>query len=333
MSRFVILIWKAQRKQKPILFGLWLAILCLSALTFSFAQAGKAYPDLTFLVSPLEQDMDAGPHIPIDAETGYAAKAENYVSGTEYRDETLHVVIETDRYRGTDIWIARVEIAHPSQLRSAFVGSYGGQMTALAATAAKRVNAVVAINADYHSFGNSGIILRQGHLFRNRPDGTADILFIDINGDFHTLVGATKESFLKTYDALGGAWDSGGNIVNIFTFGPVLVKNGASVHDSFTHDHTAQNKPAQRAIIAQTGPLSYLLLASEGPESPNSYGLTLKQLEKYLIELGCDTAYNLDGGSSTSLVFCHEKINSPDTKIRPIADIIYFATACTDGEA
>ena len=39
-------------------------------------------------------------------------------------------------------------------------------------------------------------------------------------------------------------------------------------------------------------------------------------------------AYNLDGGDSAVLVFNNHKINDPEnTNERPLADIIYFASA------
>ena len=46
-----------------------------------------------------------------------------------------------------------------------------------------------------------------------------------------------------------------------------------------------------------------------------------------LSENGARIAYNLDGGSSNTLVFRKQKINSPDNpKTRDVNDIVYFAT-------
>ena len=42
---------------------------------------------------------------------------------------------------------------------------------------------------------------------------------------------------------------------------------------------------------------------------------------------GCQYAYNLDGGSSSTMVLNNEKINALSThKVRSICDILYFAT-------
>ena len=86
-------------------------------------------------------------------------------------------------------------------------------------------------------------------------------------------------------------------------------------------------------ILAQDGPLSYVCICSEGPESDNSTGLTLDQIAHYISTMGLQTAYNLDGGGSASVVFNKEKINSLSThKTRSVSDCIYFASALAQGE-
>ena len=265
--------------------------------------------------------------IPIDADKAYPAIEENYVSDTEYRDETLHVTIEKDEYLETEIWIARVKIAHPSQLRTAMAGRYGTKRTASVATMAKRSNAVLAINGDYYNFIGYGVVLRQGHMYRHRPIIQYDLLLIDDQGDFHPVREASMEVFNPIYESFGGAWDGGGRLVNILTFGPVLIMDGKLAHEEFKSRENGANKLAQRMVIGQDGPLSYVCVSSEGPES-GSRGLKLNELAEYMLGFGCHTVYNLDGGNSSTMVFHGEKINSLETKkIRAVSDIIYFASA------
>ncbi|MCL2866480.1 MAG: phosphodiester glycosidase family protein [Clostridia bacterium] len=278
-------------------------------------------------------DIKAATPIPIDAAAGYAADPQYYLSDTEYLDPTLHVTIETDSYLKTNIQIVRVQIAHPSQLRTAFANRYGTQTTVPAAKLAKRVNAVTAVNADFHSFDNHGVILRQGHLYRSRFTLPDDILIIDDKGDFHVVLRADQETFYQAYDALGGAFDEGGRIINVITFGPLLVNEGQLAHETYSRVNNPAYVRAQRVVIAQVDTLSYLLVVTEGPESKNSKGLTLMEMAEYMKELGCRIAYNLDGGSSASLIFRDKKINSLDThKVRYVSDIIYFSTGLPGGE-
>ena len=47
-----------------------------------------------------------------------------------------------------------------------------------------------------------------------------------------------------------------------------------------------------------------------------------------MVAQGCQSAYNLDGGSSSTVVLNNQKINALSTgKTRQISDIIYFASA------
>lgn len=291
---------------------------------------------LAFLVPAPGLAEDGVYPIALDAEAAPAPLAEGYLSGTEYQDPTLQVTIETDRYLETDIWIARVKIADASQLRTTMAGRYGTQKVAYVSTMAKRVNAVLAINGDYFGYHNSGVVIRQGHTYRRRIDEEerSDVLLIDAQGNFHVVLDATEEAFTEVYDALGGAYDEGGQIVNAFTFGPAFIANGELTRETFVRpDDKKGESVAQRMVFAQDGPLSYVCICSEGPESDNSAGLTLDQIAQYVSTLGLETAYNLDGGGSASVVFNKEKINSLSTrKTRSVSDCVYFASAATQGE-
>ena len=86
---------------------------------------------------------------------------------------------------------------------------------------------------------------------------------------------------------------------------------------------------AQRIALCQTGPLSYLVVYSEGPNDPDSSGLTILEFAQLVSSFpDVVTAYNLDGGSSATIVFQGQKINGPlSQRSRSIGDIIYFASA------
>ena len=295
--------------------------LALIILSFAFLAPSPAVAQ--------EQPLNSSTVTPIaiGAEAGYLAREEGYLSEREYADSTLRVRVETDRYLDTDMWIAHIQIAHPSQLRAALADRYGSQKVMTAEQIAKRKNAVTAINGDYYSYVNYGVVVRQGQLHRNKPNPNCDILLIDDQGNLHALLNADAEAFDQAYQQFGGVYDKGGRIVNAFTFGPTLVLDGKQAHEAFTRPDKSENKKTQRTVFAQVAPLSYLFVICEGPESPESTGLTLQEMTDYLLPLGCQIAYNLDGGSSSTLVLNNKKINSLSTrKNRPVSDIIYFST-------
>ncbi len=256
--------------------------------------------------------------LPIDDTPGYTPDASCFLpDNAGYEDASLSIQIETTRAYDTTIMIARIKIADPSQLRTAMAARYGSTSAVAGSSIAKRYNAVLAINGDFFNFHNKGYLVRQGKLFRDRPDEIYDTLIIDDKGDFHIITATTKEK-LNAFE---------GVMVNTFTFGPGLIVDGVKT-ETFSGGEIVPDKKTQRMCIAQTGPLSYLCVATEGPENKNSVGLTLPEMTEFMAGLNCQNAYNLDGGSSSTMVLNNKKINALDTgKVRQVCDIVYFATA------
>ena len=59
-----------------------------------------------------------------------------------------------------------------------------------------------------------------------------------------------------------------------------------------------------------------------------SSGLSQQDLAHFMAELGCQQAFNLDGGNSAEMVFGNKIYKGmPGGDERGLSDIIYFATA------
>ena len=303
---------------KPIYIAVLVALLlALCVLTPSPALMEEVWTPDASQVTP----------IGLNAASGYAPDPAGFKSDTLYEDPTIRVSIETTRYCDTPMFIARVQIADATQLRTMMAGSYGSQRTALATTLAERGGAVLAINGDYFSYIGTGLVVRQEHTYRSRPDSDFDVLMIDVNGDFHIAKEIDEATLNAAYSALGGSVEEGGQIVQAFTFGPALVENGERAHEEYKRADGGARKPAQRMVIAQNGPLSYVIVCCEGPDNKNSKGLTLEEMGQFMLDLGVETAYNLDGGGSTTMVFNGSKINALSTsKNRSVSDIVYFCS-------
>ncbi len=267
--------------------------------------------------------------IPLNKTVMADVNEQYYLSDLEYEDPSLHIVIEKGRANQTNYMVAYITVADASQLRTA-LATPNGQGEALGTSIARRVHAVMAINGDYFSSNRADVgkyIVRQGELKKAMARGRMghmDALFIDENGDLTILPLATEED-VESFE---------GTVVNSFFFGPGLVINGELVTDFSTDASTnvAVNKSAQRMCIAQLGPLSYMCVAAEGPEDQGSVGMTIPQFAELVYSLGdVQNAYNLDGGSSCTLIFRSEKINSPNNpKRRNLCDMLYFASAWQD---
>ncbi len=291
-------------------------ILAIALLLSALAGFGAAEGEL----APLKVDLSGG-HPP---------KAENYLSDREYKDASISVVIGEGREYDTVYMYAHIKIADPTQLRTAPASSFYKCDPLMASDIAKKHNAVVAINGDSYLRRKAGFIIRQGKNYRNSPI-REDLLLVDSNGDMHGVFAANK----RAVEAFMAALPDGVTIWNTFSFGPILVENGeVAVSDFINYENVGAQNQAQRACIAQLGKLEYLIVSSEGPEDPDETGMTIPQFAKTvqkigasLSETGVRIAYNLDGGSSNTLVFQNKKINSPGNPLkRSVPDIIYFAT-------
>ena len=74
-------------------------------------------------------------------------------------------------------------------------------------------------------------------------------------------------------------------------------------------------------------PNHYVVVVADGRRNDwSEKGMTLQELQQVFVEQGCQIAYNLDGGGSTSLVFNGERLNrSSGSRERDVSDIVYFA--------
>ena len=81
-----------------------------------------------------------------------------------------------------------------------------------------------------------------------------------------------------------------------------------------------------KTAIGQKGPLEYVVIVADG-RSSESKGISNGQLAEEFINRGCNIAYNLDGGGSSTLWFKGNVINNPSDIIgeRRIYDILYFS--------
>ena len=297
------------------------------------------------LASCMPALADMLPNLPMDkVSVGPAPKNDNYLSSTEYVDDSISVKIYKDRYADTDYMYAHVKITHPSQLRTApaSVGTsskvtFKSSSTRRGRLIAEDANAVISINGDYYTKAECTVVLRMGTQYRNKADGLRDLLIIDKNGDFSYLNAPRKDDYAAYYEAHKD------EMYQVFCFGPVLVENGVSVIPAdYENAYIGAQKAAQRTAICQLGPLEYMLVTSYGNQAEGNKGLTIPEFAtvcemagKTLSENGCQLAFNLDGGNSSTMNFKqldaktnkmkYMKVNCPEIE-RFLSDIIYFAT-------
>lgn len=256
--------------------------------------------------------------LPLEGPAPYPAVADAFsADGLSYDDGTLSVRVEYDVAFGTNITYVYVNITDPSQLRTALAAKYPSKQTQIVPQMAEINNAVLAINGDYFSYHTEGIVMRSGQLLRKAIRKGRDTLVIDRKGDFHIITWTDEE-----------AWEAAAPTAKeAFCFGPGLIVDGVvQEFDYRKKTSCGYPTPAQRLAICQLDTLSYLIVATEGPEQDKQAGLSIPQLTELLVARGAKQAYNLDGGNSTTVMLGGRRMNAPESKYRSVGDIIYFAT-------
>lgn len=113
----------------------------------------------------------------------------------------------------------------------------------------------------------------------------------------------------------------------MFSFGPALIeKSQISVTEEDEVGKAMMSNP--RTAIGFIDDLHYVFVVSDG-RTRASRGLSLYELAQFMETLGVKTAYNLDGGGSSTMYFNGRIINNPTTdgrtmKERSVSDIVYI---------
>ena len=262
---------------------------------------------------------------------GTASAASAGTSVGSYSDGNIQIEVYSLRAYDTDIYVADVQVSSAQYLKTALAqNAFGRNLKDTTSNMADAAGAVLAINGDYFiGHNNVGFVARQGKVYRTKCDNPEeksktrlDVLIIDDQGDLHILPQATNAD-IESFQ---------GNIVNGFSFGPGLVIDGVR-QGNYVNQNNGSDVKAMRMCIAQTGPLEYLCIASEGPEDPGSVGMDLEQFTDLVASFeGVQNAYNLDGGISSTMSFKrggkYVRVNSPDNpKSRQLKDILFFSSA------
>ena len=166
-----------------------------------------------------------------------------------------------------------------------------------------------------------GIVIRDGIIIRDKltydimaffNDGSAEVYHKDDNITAQQLV------------------DMG--VHTTLAFGPILVEN-REVSVECAYDELAVRNP--RSAIGYVEPGHYVMIVCDGRDDEVSKGLGMIQLAKLFEDEGCETAYNLDGGSTSTITFFGNYITRrtghhgvPEIyNHRMVAELIYIGTS------
>ena len=256
---------------------------------------------------------------PNTATANQAAKTAT-VTDSSYKDDNISINLYESTVNSTQVYVADVTVSSSDYLKTAFAqNAFGTNVTAKTSETAKNNNAILAVNGDYYGANSTGYVIRNGVVYRNtvRENSNNGDLAIYKDGSFKIIYEdqISAEQLVKD------------GVINLLAFGPALVENGeiAVGKNQEVGQAMASNPRTAIGIIDEN---HYIIVVSDGRTS-ESEGLSLYQLAEVMKSYGAKTAYNLDGGGSSTLYFNGQVINKPTTggnKIseRAVSDIVYI---------
>ncbi len=248
------------------------------------------------------------------------------VSDSSYSSDSMSIEISTavsgEAEATLTYYVADVVVDDATRLRSGFAeNKFGENIVADTSEIAEYYGAVFAINGDYYGFRSSGIVIRNGVVFRDVGARTGLAMYVDGSMAVYDETTTTAEDLLAS-----GVW-------NTLSFGPALLVDGQVVAgiedvelDTNFGNHSIQgNQP--RTGIGVIDANHFLFVVVDGRSPGYSRGVAMTEFARIFQDLGATLAYNLDGGGSATMWFNGELVNDPLGKgtERGTSDILYLA--------
>ena len=297
--------------KKPYLYASVLGLLLTSSFTYSMLK--------TFVLAETISTVSNTSSTSNTSAASQAAKNAQ-VTDTSYSDGNISVTLTEKTVNETQVYVADINLSSSDYLKTALAqNSYGTNVTAKTSVTVAENNAILAVNGDYYGANSSGYVIRNGVVYRDsvREDASNGDLAIYKDGSFKIIYEDQVSADQLVQDG----------VVNLLAFGPSLVENGEISVDTNTEVGQAMSSNP-RTAIGIIDENHYIIVVSDGRTS-ESKGLSLYQMAEVMKSYGVKTAYNLDGGGSSTLYFNGQVINKPTTggsKIseRAVSDIVYI---------
>lgn len=237
-----------------------------------------------------------------------------------YNDQRLSIHIKQYQESGMAYFLCDIQSADAGALRTGLSGDKANGALERTSDIAERNGAVFAINGDDYGAHKYGVIIRNGELIRARKT-TRHMLVLRQDGTLSAIT--ERQNDPKELGALLVSEQ----VRQTWAFGPELIRDGQPVAFEKSFDLVSQKDKAlePRTAIGQISGNHYVVIVVDGRSRGYSTGASLPTLQSLFLKVGAQSAFNLDGGGSTTLYFDGEVINRPSGgKERRVSDILYF---------
>ncbi len=295
--------------KKKYVYSIIFSIVLIASFTYSMLK--------TFVLS---ETISTVSNVTVQKTNNLAVPESAKTTTNSYVDENMEIKLEQITSNDTQLYVADIKVNNPELLKTALANNqYGTNVTAKTSETAQNNNAILAVNGDYYGANSTGYVIKNGVIYRDTVRDNAS------NGDLAIYKDGSFKIIYENEISAQQLLDDG--VVNLLAFGPALVENGEVVVDENTEVGRAMSSNP-RTSIGIIDENHYIIIVGDGRTS-ESKGLSLYELAQVMKQYGAKTAYNLDGGGSSSLYFNGQLINKPTTNgktisERAVSDIVYF---------
>ena len=208
----------------------------------------------------------------------------------------------------TEIWCDTMKGELPVTLWADPLSPGNTRVRKTVAEIAKEQNAVFAASTDLFTARTSkkttGVIIRNGdilydaktkHQTGSRP--SFDTLALYDDGHAESFV--PKDKRAEEYLAEGA--------VQVYTFGPVLVRDGEIPEEIWKYDRNLN--PMHAFGVAEPGHYVDVMCEGRLKKVNGSTGVNMETMARIMQSRGCDIAVNLDGGATAAVAFMGIQLN------------------------
>lgn len=256
------------------------------------------------------------------ADTGTAALVTSNGFTSDNAAMTIEKVTNGSGESTLSYFTATLKLTDATALKSAFAeNKFGANIVEKTSVIAEGKDAIFAVNGDYYGFRDTGIVIRNGVIFRDKGAREGLAFYLDGAVEVYEETATDAAALIAA-----GVW-------NTLSFGPSLIANGgvkagidAVEVDTNFGNHSIQGLQP-RTAIGVLGPNELVFVVVDGRSTGYSTGVTMTELAQIMLDLGAVTAYNMDGGGSSTMYFNGSLVNNPlgKNQERETSDILYVA--------
>lgn len=309
---------KNKNSEHSVVFVIIADILLAAVFVLLFALFHHVLPAMGISLFPSAYADNEGENVSWKTKFADYFTDEVVVTDNSYSSPYVSVQIETKTYgerSASSVYhVADIHVASPDCLKTYVShGEYKYFDSEPVLDMDTTVNAIVAISGDYCTYQKTGFLVRNGDVIRN-DKAWCDVLVLYEDGSMECLKGGQY----KNEDIL----EKG--VLQAWNFGPSLLNEKGEIRYDYTVSQAVMYANP-RSAIGYYEPGHYCFIVADGRQDGYSRGMILQELAEVFQELGCKSAYNLDGGASAVMTFNHERYSKQSNGAdRELGDIIYI---------